>query len=57
MCQGNADASLLHDASAEQLMHKLPIAAEVAAPQGLASAARLHQEHFAVLEVGLQQRG
>ena len=55
MCQGHADASLLHETSAEQLAQKLPVAAEVAAPQGPTSAAKLHQEQFAVLEVGLLQ--
>ena len=51
MRQGHADVDLLRSESTLQLAQQLPVAAAVATPMGLMSAAQLHQEHFTVLEV------
>lgn len=53
MCRGHPDSVMLQSDQLQQLEQQLPLVASVAAPAGLASAARLHQELCAVLEVSL----
>lgn len=55
MCRGHPDSVMLQGDQLQQLEQQLPLVASVAAPAGLASAARLHQELCAVLEVSLLQ--
>ena len=48
---GHADADIIQHFTSKQLEQQLPVAASVAAPSCLTSAAQLNQELFAVLEV------
>ena len=53
MARDSADTALLQQCTAQQLTEQLPVSVSVTAPQSLLSAAQLHQELSAVLEVSV----